>query len=287
VVLPLAADEGTWEGETELIGLTGRRIFGHQVVMAHRDAEGVVQYFSTIIRDITQRKGSEDALRKSEEQLAIMLDSIGDAVVVTDVRLRVTRMNPVAQKLTGWSIFDALGRPAQDIVVLETNDPDYGPRRVEFELDELDGVLSVPYEARLVAADGTSIAVACTGAPMHGRDGETVGAVLVFRDVTEKRQIEDRVRHAQKMEAVGQLAGGVAHDFNNLLSGIMGYAQLLHGSDRPSEQRDRFIEQILIACKRAADLTSQLLSFSRRTPAQSRRIQLHHFCGLDVYCEDE
>ena len=112
-------------------------------------------------------------------------------------------------------------------------------------------------------------------APVRGDTGEIEGAILVFRDTSKRRQFEEQATHAQKMEAVGRLAGGVAGDFNNMLTVISGYAELLRGEIPPGSPSRDLVDEIIYAGERAASLTRHLLAFSRGAAAQPRVLDLN------------
>jgi len=218
---------------------------------------GVIEY----VRDVTARKLAEDALAAEKERLSVTLRSIGDGVITTDVEGRVILMNQVAEKLTGYRQEESLGRPLEQVfrIIHEfTREP------VDSPVDQVirtAGVAGLANHTLLVARDGTERAIADSGSPIRDRDSRIVGVVLVFRDVTQKRQAEEQMMKAEKLESLGILAGGIAHDFNNILTGILGnisLARLLPG-DRAA---DRLVEAEK-ACQRARDLTQQLLTFSR------------------------
>jgi len=217
------------------------------------------------------RRRAEQALRESEARLRITLDSIADAVIATDAEGRVTGLNPVAEQLTGWAGSEALGRPLPEVFRVEQADA-----LEAFEQALRQGRTVVPAQARvLLGRDGRPRRIAESAAPIRGSEGAIVGAVLVFRDVSAAHELQERLRQAQKMEAVGQLAGGVAHDFNNLLVAILGNAELLTMSLRPASPEAELAGEILGAGKRAADLVRQLLAFSRKGRMQSVAVDLH------------
>ena len=130
--------------------------------------------------------------------------------------------------------------------------------------------VSMAERARMISKDSTEIAIEHSAAPIRDDDGRVRGVILVFRDVTGRRQLEEQLSHSQKMEAVGRLAGGVAGDFNNLLTVITGYSELLRGEFSVTSPLHRFAEEILYAAERAAALTRQLLAFSRGQAAQPK-----------------
>jgi PAS domain-containing protein len=148
-------------------------------------------------------------LRVAQGQLTAALTSTVDAIVLTNTRIRVIFLNPVAELLTRWTGKTASGQPLEEVVQLTGSAP---------ENDTL-----------LISKIGATVAVERSIAPIHGDGGRVRGSILVFRDVSERRQFEEQLRQAQKMEALGRLASGVAHDFNNLLTVIGGNAELITG----------------------------------------------------------
>ena len=130
-------------------------------------------------------------------------------------------------------------------------------------------------EMEVVRADGTRAAVLVSSAPIRNPEGTILAGALTFHDVTERTQLEHQLRQAQKMEAMGRLAGGVAHDFNNLLTVIGGYGQMVRDALDPKSPLRRDIEAILEASDRASTLTRQLLTFSRRQMVEPRVLDLN------------
>jgi signal transduction histidine kinase len=125
-----------------------------------------------------------------------------------------------------------------------------------------------PYETERVTKDGRRIVVSLAFAPVRDASGRVVGVSAIARDLTERRALEAQLHQSQKMEAVGRLAGGVAHDFNNLLTAIQGYGSLLLTQVNGEPMQRRYAEQIMEAAKRSAELTQQLLAYSRKQVLQ-------------------
>jgi PAS domain S-box-containing protein len=226
------------------------------------DAGGRPVGVGTIYSDMTARKRAEDELRRQRDMLDVTLASIGDAVIATDTQSRIIFFNPVAEELTGWTQQDALGRPFHKVfrVVDEhTRQPADNP--VARVLREGGGGL-VNHTA-LITRQNQVIPIADSGAPIRDSSGTIQGVVLVFRDITEQRQLEEVLLRARKIESVGVLAGGIAHDFNNLLTGIMGNISLAMVLAGPGEQVAACLTEAENACRRATKLTRQLLTFSK------------------------
>jgi two-component system cell cycle sensor histidine kinase/response regulator CckA len=127
-----------------------------------------------------------------------------------------------------------------------------------------DRVVALGNDLLLVARDGTERPVADSAAPIKDDQGQVTGAVLVFHDMTEHRYLEERLRAAQKLEAIGKLAGGIAHDFNNLMTVVLGSSDLLLNDARQPAEARALLEGSTNAAERAAALTRQLLAFSRK-----------------------
>ncbi len=214
-------------------------------------------------RDISERKNAEVRIRESEEYLRTMLDSIGDAVIATNLDGTIERMNPVAQKLTGWSIEEGLGRPLEEVFAIRcgrTGQKLPNPARRALQAGE-----SVPLatDTLLVSKDGSSYQIADSAAPIRNDSGDVVGVVLVFRDVTEERQHAEDLVRMQKLESLGTIAGGIAHDFNNLLTAVFGNIELAGLSVAPGHEAQAMLGQAANALEQARHLTSQLLTFAK------------------------
>ncbi len=211
----------------------------------------------------------------SRRLLVSTLSSIGDAVLATDKEGRITFMNTVAEALTGWPAEDARRKDVRDVIRLideVKREPIENPlsralrERVMVTLAE---------SPRLISRSGAEVPTEQTAAPIREDWGELRGGILVFRDISRRRQLEEQVTHAQKMQAVGRLAGGVAGDFNNVLTVITGYAELLKMDVPAASNLRRFVDEIIYAGERAAGLTRHLLAFSRGPGAQPSVLDLN------------
>jgi len=215
------------------------------------------------------------ALRQSENNLQTTLDSIGDAVIATDRNGIVVRINPVAEQLTGWSKAEALGAPLKNVFKIVSGktgaDIDSPIERVL----RYGRVVGLEDNTLLVDKNGSEHCIADSAAPIRGPDQAVNGVVLVFRDIGEKHKLEEQLRHSQKMDAIGQLAGGVAHDFNNMLSGILGAADLLSRRLQLQPDNLRLANIIIDAADKAAGLTRKLLDFSRKGKTESSPIDIN------------
>ena len=239
----------------------------------------IQRQFGDLDREICDRKEVERLLSKSEEDLRVTLDSIGDAVIATDVQSGITRMNPVAEQLTGWGADEAEGKPLDEvfqIVNVNSREVVENPTQEVLATGEVVGLAS---HTALVSRDGTERQIADSGAPIRSSEGEVVGVVLVFRDVTEEYALQERLRQGEKMDAIGQLAGGVAHDFNNMLGAILGYTELAMAEMNPDQPAFGNLQEVHSAAQRSADLTRQLLAFARKQTVAPMALDLNEVVG--------
>lgn len=215
-----------------------------------------------IVNDKTKR------LRQSEEKLLITLNSIVDGVLATDMSGLIVNMNPIAEKILGISLIKCRGKAAHELIHIY-NTEDKTPV-IQQEKEIISGKLEVRGTLRRA---GVEKILTVTLSPIKDILNNSVGTVYVFRDITEKLKAEEQARHSQKMESIGQLAGGIAHDFNNMLGGILGAAELLEIEFDAEKDPDIMenIELIKSSANLAADLTKQLLQFSRKNGNTSKR----------------
>jgi PAS domain S-box-containing protein len=188
----------------------------------------------------------------------VRIEVIGDGLVILDARGRIADLNRAAEGILGRTRAAAAGLPGAELI----DGLDWSSeieRRVDLR--------------RLVAGDERTFDASVT--PIRTPSGERTGSLVLLRDVTERRMLEEQLRQAQKMEAVGKLAGGVAHDFNNLLTAIIGFSTLAE-EDVPEESPARpALAQVRRSAEQAAALTRQLLAFGRRQLLQPEPIDIN------------
>jgi PAS domain S-box-containing protein len=214
--------------------------------------------------DITERKQATEAVREREELVQLLLDSTAEAIYGIDLHGNCMLANATCTRLLGYAAPEQLkGRNMHALIHHHHSDGRPYPEEecpIVRAMHSGQGI----HEAEVFwRADGTKLDAEYFSYPMW-RDKELVGAVVTFLDLSQQKKLEEQLRQAQKMDAFGQLAGGVAHDFNNLLTVISGYSELLLQSAPPDDPSRELLEEIRKAGERAGSLTRQLLAFSRK-----------------------
>jgi PAS domain S-box-containing protein len=266
--LATATREGKYEAEGWRVRKDGTRFFASVVIDAIRGDQGEILGFAKVTRDITERRKSEEALRESERHFRLLVSGVTDyALYMLDPDGIVTSWNPGAMRIKGYSAEEIIGQHFS---------------RFYFEGDRAAGVPARAlatagqtgrYEAEgwRVRKDGSFFWASVIIDAIHDEQGALVGFAKITRDITERREaqanlerVQSQLAEAQKMDALGQLTGGVAHDFNNLLMIVSGHIQLLKKQVAGDAKSTRAAEAIELAAQRGASLTRQLLTFSRR-----------------------
>jgi PAS domain S-box-containing protein len=211
-----------------------------------------VSFRMSLILRVQQRR--EDELAETLEKYKTLIRAAPLAIVAVGSKRLVTLWNPGAEQLFGWRAEEAIGKPYPLSASEEANQ----------DLDSLFSGETVRGESKRLRKDGSTIEVIVSSAPRRNQAGEVVGAVSLFLDTSERKDLEGKLRQSQRLETVGQLAGGVAHDFNNLLTAISGYCNLSLERANGDPELVHDLREIARASERAAELTRQLLAFGRR-----------------------
>jgi PAS domain S-box-containing protein len=267
-VLEVAAREGRYEAEGWRVRKDGSRFWAMEVVDAIRNEAGQLEGFAKVTRDVTERRSAQDALRESERQFRLLVSNVTDyALFLLDPNGIVTSWNAGAQRIKGYSADDIIGQHFSR----------FYPERDRAAGVPARALYAAAHEGRFetegwrIRKDGSMFWANVVIDPVRDENGDLVGFAKITRDITERREAqaslqeaqEQRV-HLQKMEALGQLTGGVAHDFNNLLMVVSGQAEILKRRIADDPRTVRAVDAIEQAAARGRTLTRQLLTFSRR-----------------------
>ncbi len=279
-ILSTAVEEGRFEMEGWRVRKDGTNFLAHVIVDPVKDDTGALIGFAKITRDITEKTRLQDAARQSDLQFRMLVKGVMDyAIYMLDRDGNVTSWNPGAQAIKGYEEGEIVGQHFSRFYTEEDRARGAPQRALETALRE--GKFEA--EARRVRKDGSHFWAHVVLDPIYDDAGEHVGFAKITRDITEGKRTEQELRLAQqallqsqKLQALGELAGGVAHDFNNLMTVVSGSAELLlRKPDMPVEKRIRYLQVVLETTERATSLTSQLLAFARRQPLEPEVIDLN------------
>jgi PAS domain S-box-containing protein len=280
-VLETARREGKFEGEGWRVRKDGTRFWASVVVDRINDEHGKHIGFAKITRDMTDKREAQLALLEAERRFRILVQGVTDyAIFMLDPEGHVANWNAGAARIKGYTADEIVGEHFSRFYTPEDFDAGVPKRAIETARE------TGRYEAEgwRVRKDGTRFWASVVLDAIRGEDGELIGFAKITRDMTEKREAQLRLEESreqlfrsQKMEALGQLTGGLAHDFNNLLTAILGACELaLRNSENPEKLR-RMLDGIRNSAQRGAGLTKQLLAFARAQQLEIKQIDLKGF----------
>ncbi len=282
-VLETARREGKYEGEGWRVRKDGSRFWASIVVDRINGEDGELVGFAKITRDMTEQRKANQALLEAERRFRILVQGVTDyAIYMLDPDGRVTNWNVGAEHIKGYTPSEIIGEHFSRFYTPE--DLDAGVPKRALETARQTG----RYEAEgwRVRKDGTRLWASVVIDAIRDEDGKLIGFAKITRDMTEKRETQLRLEElreqlfrSQKMEALGQLTGGLAHDFNNLLTAILGATDLGLRNIADQEKLKRMLEGIRNSAQRGASLTKQLLAFARAQPLEIHQIDLKAFLG--------
>ncbi len=259
--------------ETVRTHKNGDRIDISLSVSPVRSQSGAIIGAAKVARDISARNVARKALLESEQMARAIIDTALDAFVQLDESGTIIGWSPKAEEMFGWASQEVVGQKLRDIIIPVDAREAYSERIVQFLRSADEGILGRRYEAQSLRRDGVRIDTEVSLTALRRREGYIINGFL--RDITEKVAAEERFRHAQKMESVGQLTGGIAHDFNNMLTVITGTIDILADAVADKPQLAAIAKLISEAADRGAELTGHLLAFARKQPLQPRETDVN------------
>ena len=255
IAAPLIDHNGRTVG---VIGVLDRKTLGETQI-----TEATLQIFATRAASEIERKRAEEDLAAEKERLAVTLRSMADGFITISNGGCVLMMNSVAERLTGWTQNEAAGAPLPTVFQILNERSRRPCSRALQRIVEAGVAEGLNGPALIVARDGVERLIESNASPILHRAKGKIGAVIVFRDVTDKRRLEEEQQKAEKLESLGVVAGGIAHDCNNLLTTILGNLSLV----MLTRDLDEGITEKLLASKkasnRAQELAQQLLTFAK------------------------
>jgi PAS domain S-box-containing protein len=285
--LETAAREGRFEAEGWRVRKDGTRFWVNAVLDPIRDGAGNLLGFAKITRDDTERREAALALQESERRFRTLVQGVKDyALYMLDPEGRVSNWNSGAEAIKGYKADEIVGQHFSRFYTEEDRARGEPQRALATALAEG----KYEREALRVRKDGTHFWANVVIDPIHDEHGKLLGFAKITRDVTERRLANEALEEAraalfqsQKLQALGELTGGVAHDFNNLMTVIRGSADLLNRPGLSEEKRARYLRAIIDTADRAATLTSHLLAFGRRQALKLEVADLN--VRLDAFAE--
>ncbi len=232
-----------------------------------------VKRFFFVGRDMTESRRAQETLRESEQLARGIIDTALDAFVQMDEQGAITDWNTQAENIFGWTHAEAVGTKLSELIIPHVHRDAHTAGLERFLRTGEGTILGRRFEIDAIRRDGKEFKVELSVTELKRRDGFVFNGFM--RDLTDKIAAEDRIRQAEKMEAVGQLTGGIAHDFNNILTVITGTIEILADAVRGEPQLAAITRMIDEAASRGADLTQHLLAFARKQPLEPKETDVN------------
>jgi PAS domain S-box-containing protein len=276
--LETAQREGKFEAEGWRVRKDGTRFWAYVVIDPIRQPKGEILGYAKITRDLTERRAAEEELRRGQEQFRLLVQGVTDyAICMLDTKGLVSSWNLGAQRIKGYAPGEIIGQHFSRFYTDE--DRAAGAPQEALETARRDGRFEK--EGQRVRKDGTRFWAHVIIDAITNDAGEPIGFAKITRDITERRQAQEKLEktreallQSQKMEAVGQLTGGIAHDFNNLLMAVLGSLELVR-KRLPDDGRTRsLLENAVEGARRGVSLTKRMLAFARRQELKQERIDV-------------
>jgi PAS domain S-box-containing protein len=246
--------------EYRLLTRDGRVVWVRDEAIVVRNEAGCPCLIQGVMWDISEHKQREERLQKSESKFRTIFERVAVGTALVDTEGRLVESNPALQGMLGYS-----GEELQNKVLKDLTHPDDAMMDVDLYGELVSGKRDhYQIEKRYIRKDGAVVWGRVNVSLIQGPEGKFQYTICMVEDITERKRLETQFFQSQKMETIGRLAGGIAHDFNNLLTVIKGYTQITLNRIKEGDPSRENIEEIMKAAERGAELTHQLLAFSRR-----------------------
>jgi two-component system, cell cycle sensor histidine kinase and response regulator CckA len=268
ILLKIKTGEAVVHLETKRLRKDGRIVDVSVTVSPIKNPAGEILGASSIVRDITERKQSEEAVRRANEDWEQTFNAIPDMVMVLDSHHRILRANEAMAAMLGRSEQELQGKFCFELVHDTNKPPAFCPHSGLLK-DGREHATEL-FEPKLARSLDVRVS------PLSDDKGTVIGSVHIVRDITEQKNLQKQLLQAQKMESLGTLAGGIAHDFNNLLQIIIGYSDMLLFGRKPEDRAYEGLHAIHQAGKEGAEMAKNILAFSRRLEPNARPVNLNN-----------
>jgi len=276
--LDAALRDGKFEGEGWRVRKDGSRFWAHSIIGPVRDGAGDLLGFANITRDLTEQRLAEESLKRSEEQFRLLVQSVTDyAIYMLDASGHISSWNQGAQRIKGYLPDEIIGKHFSQFYTPEDRARQEPQKALETAIREG----RFEKEGHRVRKDGSVFIAHVIIDPIRDAKGEVIGFAKITRDITERKksqrdleQAQEALFQSQKMDAIGQLTGGVAHDFNNLLMAILGSLELAKKRLPDDPKIARLLDNAIQGAQRGSILTQRMLSFARRQSLEPKSIDL-------------
>jgi PAS domain S-box-containing protein len=281
--LETARREGKYEAEGWRVRKDGTRFWANAIIDAVKNDQGQLAGFAMITRDMTEKHAAQKALIEAERGFRILVQGVTDyAIFMLDPEGRITSWNPGAERIKGYKPDEIIGEHFSRFYTPE----DFEARVPHRALETARETGRYEAEGWRMRKDETRFWASVVIDAIHDEQGRLVGFGKITRDMTEKRETQlkleesrEQLFRSQKMEALGQLTGGLAHDFNNLLTAILGATDLAARNVEKPDKVKQMLDGVRSSAQRGANLTKQLLAFARAQPLDIKSMELKGFLG--------
>jgi two-component system NtrC family sensor kinase len=263
--------------ELVLLNQHGEKLPVYLFARSRKDDLGNASYIATLI-DATERKKAEEQIRQSEERYRLLAENAADVILTVDMNMRPTYISPSVTRLLGYSVEEAMVKTMEEVVTTESFE--VAMKALEEELaientENKDFSRSRTFEQELIRKDGSIASVEVNCSFLRDSGGKPISILVIARDITERKRIEEQLIMADRLAAIGELASGIAHELRNPLTSIIGFSRLIMESNIPEEIKEN-LNFVYSEAQRAAGIVNNVLTFARKYAPAKQLTQINN-----------